>query len=86
MKATLIIPCWNSAATLPRIIADVRAQTFSDFEAIFVDDGSTDGCAAFAKEICQSSYSTVLRSADLISKKNGGVAEARNVGIAVCDQ
>ena len=46
MTASLIVPCWNCAATLGRCLACVRAQTHPDFEAIFVDDGSTDATGA----------------------------------------
>lgn len=43
MKYSIIVACYNSAATLPRLIEALNAQTFKDFEVHFCDDGSTDG-------------------------------------------
>lgn len=82
VKASLIIPCWNSIATLARCIACVRAQTFTNFEAIFVDDGSTDGTAAIlASAVSSDSH---LR---IISQTNKGVSAARNAGLdAACGE
>ncbi|MFO1034110.1 MAG: glycosyltransferase [Hyphomicrobiales bacterium] len=39
---SVIIPCWNAAATLEATLASLRAQTFTNWEAILIDDGSTD--------------------------------------------
>jgi len=40
---SVMLPCFNSVATLPLAIASLRAQTLVDWECICVDDGSTDG-------------------------------------------
>lgn len=77
MKATLIIPCWNSAATLPRILADVRAQTSGDFEAVFIDDGSTDSTA----RILSAASSDDSRIRVVTLRENRGVSAARNAGL-----
>lgn len=39
---SVLMPCYNSAHTLPRAIASLLAQTHDEWECIFVDDGSTD--------------------------------------------
>ena len=39
---SIITPVYNGAAFLPDLIASVQAQTFSDYEHIIIDDGSTD--------------------------------------------
>lgn len=39
---SIMVPCYNSAETLPRALASLVAQTYSDWECIVVDDGSTD--------------------------------------------
>lgn len=44
-KVSVILPFLNRAATLPRCIESVRAQTFADWELVAVDDGSRDGSA-----------------------------------------
>jgi len=43
MKLSVIIPCYNEASTIGRIIDAVRAAPYPDKELIVVDDGSTDG-------------------------------------------
>ena len=77
MKATLIVPCWNSAGTLPRILGDVRAQTLGDFEAIFVDDGSTDSTARTLAEAAAADP----RIRIITLPKNRGVSAARNAAL-----
>jgi len=39
---SILTPCFNSAATLPRYMAGISAQTCRNFEVVFVNDGSTD--------------------------------------------
>lgn len=42
-QVSVIIVCWNSAATLTRCLGCLAAQTLKDFEVVLVDNGSTDG-------------------------------------------
>lgn len=74
-KISVIIPAYNASATVLETIHSVQIQTFSDFEIVVVDDGSTDNTLA----ILQSINDERLR---IISSKNGGVASARNLGIS----
>ena len=76
MTASLIVPCWNCAATLARCLACVRAQTHPDFEAIFVDDGSTD--ATGARLAAAARADARLR---VLSRPHRGVSAARNAGL-----
>ena len=39
---SVIIPCFNAAETLPQTLDSLRAQTYQGWEAICIDDGSTD--------------------------------------------
>ena len=77
-KISLIVPVYNACLYLRRSVESLLAQTFSDFELILVDDGSTDGsaalCDAFAAD---DSRIRVLR------KSNGGASSARNSGMDV---
>lgn len=43
---TVMMPCWNAEKTLPLALASLRAQTYANWEAVAVDDGSTDGTRA----------------------------------------
>lgn len=42
-KFSIIMPTWNRKAILPRTIASILNQTYTDFELLIMDDGSTDG-------------------------------------------
>ena len=76
MTASLIIPCWNVAQTLPACVACVREQTLGDFEAIFVDDGSSDGTASILA--AAAAEDPRIR---VITQSNKGVSAARNAGL-----
>jgi len=72
---SVIIPAYNSAATLGRAIESVRAQTWPAHEIIVVDDGSSDDTASVAE-----SFGDAVK---LIRQANSGVAAARNAGAGV---
>ena len=50
---SVIIPIHNAASTLPKCLDSLLGQTYGDFEAILVENGSTDGsyaiCLDYAK-------------------------------------
>lgn len=76
MKVSVIIPCYNSAAYLDECMASVLSQSVSDFEAILIDDGSTDETYAIAQRWAQRDDRVrVLR------QENSGVSAARNLGL-----
>ncbi|HVL39342.1 MAG TPA: glycosyltransferase [Fimbriimonadaceae bacterium] len=70
---SVVIPCYNGAATLAEAIESALAQTYSPLEVVVVDDGSTDESARIA-----SRYDSVL----VVQQSNGGLSAARNAGIA----
>jgi glycosyltransferase involved in cell wall biosynthesis len=71
MTVSIIIPCYNMREYVGEAICSALAQTYVDKEIIVVNDGSTDGSLA---EI--SNYRV-----GIVSKKNEGLAAARNSGI-----
>ncbi len=73
-RFSVIIPAFNSAATLARAIESVRTQSWPAHEIIVVDDGSTDATADVA-----ASYGEAVC---LIRQENSGVSVARNAGAA----
>lgn len=73
---SVILPIYNVEEYLPRCIKSVLNQSFSDYEIILVDDGSTDSCPI----ICDS-YAAQYPFVETIHKKNGGLSSARNMGI-----
>ena len=74
IKISVIMPAYNAALFIEEAIASVLAQTFTDFELIIVNDGSTDGTAA----IIQSFRDPRIV---LIQQPNRGVAAALNTGL-----
>ncbi|CYU65938.1 glycosyltransferase family 2 protein [Streptococcus suis] len=73
---SVIIPVYQVEKYLKRCIDSVLAQKFIDYEIILVDDGSTDSSPA----ICDA-YSVEYPHISVIHKENGGLSDARNVGI-----
>lgn len=71
---SVVIPLYNKAEHIRLCLNSVLNQTFTDFEIIVVNDGSTDN----SLNIVLSISSTKIR---IIDKKNEGVSSARNVGI-----
>lgn len=73
---SIIIPCYNKAAFLGETLQSVLNQTYTDWECILVDDGSTDSTLAIAK-----AYYEKDSRFHYFLKKNEGVSIARNYGI-----
>lgn len=77
MKISVIIPVYNAAPYLRECLDSVLAQTHKDWEAICVDDGSSDGSAVILDE-----YAARDVRFRVIHQTNAGVSAARNRGLA----
>lgn len=75
-KTSIIVPAYNCIDSLEYCVRSIRQQTYTCFELILVDDGSTDG----SSELCDGFAAEDARIR-VIHKQNGGVSSARNVGI-----
>ena len=73
---SIIIPVYNVAPYLRECLDSVLAQTFTDWEAICVDDGSADGSGSILDE-----YMAKDDRFRVIHQKNAGVSVARNVAL-----
>ena len=73
---SVIVPVYKVEKYLPRCVDSILAQTYKDLEIILVDDGSPDNCG----EICDE-YALKDSRIKVIHKQNGGLSDARNVGI-----
>lgn len=73
---SIIIPIYNTEKYLDRCIQSVLAQTYTNWELLLIDDGSTDSSGAICdKYAAQDSRILVFH------KPNGGVSSARNLGL-----
>ena len=75
---SIIVPVYNVESYLRRCLDSIQSQTFSDFEVILVDDGSTDNSG----NICDAYVRTDHRFT-VIHQSNTGVSAARNTGLNV---
>jgi teichuronic acid biosynthesis glycosyltransferase TuaG len=74
---SIVTPVYNAARWLPETLATVRAQTFTDWEQIFVDDVSTDNSLA----IVEAAAAEDPRFRVLRMQRNGGPSAARNLAM-----
>lgn len=73
---SIVLPVYNVEKYLERCLKTVIAQTYKNIEIILVNDGSTDG----SLKICEK-YKFADTRIKIINKENGGLSDARNVGI-----
>lgn len=76
VTVSVIVPVYNAEKYLRQTLLSIQNQTFKDFEAILIDDGSSDQSG----EICDEQAAADSRF-KVIHQKNSGVAAARNAGI-----
>lgn len=72
---TVLMPVYNAEKYLREAIESVLTQTYSDFEFLIINDGSTDS----SKSVIESFNDPRIR---LINRENGGVSAALNTGLA----
>lgn len=72
-KVSVVIPTYNAENQITQTLGSVFNQSFSDFEIIVINDGSTDNTLKALEK-----FGTKIH---VINKKNGGVSSARNTGI-----
>jgi len=73
---SIIIPAYNAEDYITKTIDSVIKQTYTNWELIVVDDGSTDRTANIIKEFCKNDNRVIY-----IYQKNTGVSHARNNGL-----
>ncbi|MET7362629.1 bifunctional glycosyltransferase family 2 protein/CDP-glycerol:glycerophosphate glycerophosphotransferase [Streptomyces sp. NPDC005562] len=75
-RLSVVVPVYNVELYLDECLESLAAQTFTDFEVLMVDDGSTDGSAVIAK-----AFAAADPRFRLISQENKGLGAARNTGV-----
>lgn len=90
---TIVIPLYNKEQSLPATLRSVLAQTYTDYEVVVVNDGSTDGSADVVRDFIRANDGMSRADAlneplllndgkiRLITQENAGVSAARNAGI-----
>ncbi|MFI5692052.1 glycosyltransferase family 2 protein [Kribbella sp. NPDC051586] len=75
-RLSVVVPFYNVGAYIGDCLDSIARQTWTDFEAILVDDGSPDDSAVIAKEMC-------ARDARfrIVQQDNAGLGPARNTGV-----
>ena len=76
MKISVVMPVFNGEGHLAGALDSLLAQDFADWEAVVVDDGSSDATASVAER-----YASRDGRIRLVRKENGGVSSARNRGM-----
>lgn len=76
VAVTVVIPAYNAAQYLSETLESVLCQTFTDFEVLIIDDGSTDSTAELAH-----SYAQREQRIRYFLQANQGVSASRNKGI-----
>ena len=77
-KASVIVPCWNVEKWVEDAVNSVLRSTFSDFEIIAVDDGSTDSTGAILGRLAEEEPRVRV-----VHQANRGLSGARNGGLDV---
>jgi len=76
---SVLMPCYNAADTLPASLNSLSMQTYSDFQVVIVDDGSTDSTREFLENwIAQD------ERYQLVSQAHQGIVAALNRGLESC--
>ncbi|TWP26756.1 glycosyltransferase [Apibacter muscae] len=76
IKISIIVPVYNVESYLSKCLSSIVNQTLKEIEIIAVNDGSTDNSLSILKK-----YSSIHKNIIIINKDNGGLSDARNVGI-----
>src|SRR3990172_94357 len=73
---SILIPMFNGGSGIASTLGSILNQSYTNYEVIIVNDGSTDNGPDIARD--------VMPKARIISKENGGIANALNIGLLSC--
>ena len=74
---SIIVPVYKTEKYIHQCVESILGQSFTDFEAILVDDGSPDSCPAICDE-----YAKKDSRIRVVHKQNGGLVSARKAGLS----
>ena len=76
---SVLLPCYNAAATLSEAIESLQRQTLENFEIVAVDDGSTDETLALLEAFAKRD-----NRVHVFAQPHGGIINALNAGLGFC--
>ena len=76
-EISIIVPIYNMEDYLEKCIKSILAQTYTNFELLLIDDGSTDNCGQISDK-----YAEIDKRIRVYHELNRGVCEARNIGLS----
>lgn len=82
MRITVFTPSYNRGYIIEKLYHSLQRQSFTDFEWIVVDDGSTDHTEELFAKICEDQNSFPIR---YVKSENGGKHRAINTGVAMAE-
>ncbi len=86
MTITVLLPAYNAVETILPALQSICAQSFSDFECLVIDDGSTDGTLDRIRSLSDARIRLIARShGGLVATLNAGLEQARGEFIARMD-
>ena len=77
---SIVVPIYNVEAYLVNTVESILKQSYANLEVILVDDGSTDSSGKISDDLAK--YDKRIR---VVHKKNGGLSDARNIGIEMAE-
>lgn len=77
---SIIVPIYNAEKTLHRCIDSILKQTYTNYELLLINDGSTDGSSYICFDY-QNAENNKESRIKILNKPNGGVSSARNAGL-----
>lgn len=86
MNFSIVIPTYNRAAFLPKAIESVLAQTYTDWELIVIDDGSTDNTCEVVSQYTDERITYIYQqNAERSAARNNGIAHAKGEYVCFMD-
>jgi GT2 family glycosyltransferase len=79
-RVSVVIPTYNRAYCLPTALGSLQKQTYTDWEALVIDDGSKDNTEATVKALAEADPRIRYHR-----RQNGGVSAARNTGLDLAE-
>lgn len=77
-KVSILVPAYNAEKTISRCLESILKQTWTDFELVVIDDGSSDDTAHIIDEFVEADPRV-----SAVHKENSGVSDTRNTGLSL---